>query len=276
MFAARTLFGGREDAAADRRSAERLEEVRGDGGAANPLGLAGAVRDRELVLAVGGDRPQHPAAVPEAHVQRVGPGDDRQPPLRLRAPEAHEAIGIRERQRPQQHRVDDAEDRDVGADADGQREERHHGEGGARAQGPHAVADVAPQAQEPAAARRRAEDTRRRRRGTLDHAQRPPEHVRRSELGERGRARGGGIEAVLESARRSDPRGAVPARGRCRRCARDRRRRRRGARAAPASSRDDWWRQALPGSRMRCTPATNSAHVRRCCSSTFWPSAVTR
>ena len=37
-------------------------------------------------------------------------------------------VGIGPRQRPQQHGVDDAEDRGVGADAERQREDRHRGE----------------------------------------------------------------------------------------------------------------------------------------------------
>ena len=40
--------------------------------------------------------------------------------LRGRVPEQDEALGFRERQRPQQHRVDDGEDRDGRGDGDGQ------------------------------------------------------------------------------------------------------------------------------------------------------------
>ena len=43
--------------------------------------------------------------------------------LRDRVPEQDEPLGIRERQRPQQHRVDDGEDRDRRADGDGQRQQ---------------------------------------------------------------------------------------------------------------------------------------------------------
>ena len=43
--------------------------------------------------------------------------------LRRRVPEAHDAIGIRERQRPQHHGVDDGEDRGVDADAEAENDD---------------------------------------------------------------------------------------------------------------------------------------------------------
>ena len=59
-------------------------------------------------------------------VEVVGRRDRTEPAALARAllGERHHAIGARIRQRPPQHRVDDAEDRGVGADAERQREER--------------------------------------------------------------------------------------------------------------------------------------------------------
>ena len=65
--------------------------------------------------------------------------------LRRLVEEPHEPIGLVERQRPQQHRVDDAEDGGVGADAE--REDRDHGDGERRRaeQDPEGVAEVGKQ-----------------------------------------------------------------------------------------------------------------------------------
>jgi hypothetical protein len=67
----------------------------------------------------------------------LNPGGD------LRLPQVHNAVGFGIRERAQEHAVDDAENRRVGADADRQREDRHRGEAGMTAQRAQAVADVA-------------------------------------------------------------------------------------------------------------------------------------
>jgi hypothetical protein len=54
-----------------------------------------------------------------------------------------------ERRRPQQHGVDDAEDRGVEADADRQRQDHHGAESGTPAQHAQGVADVLPQLIDP-------------------------------------------------------------------------------------------------------------------------------
>ena len=61
--------------------------------------------------------------------------------------------GSPERQRPQQHRVDDAEDRGVGADAEREREDGGRGEAGILAQHAHGVDEVLAQRVERTAAR---------------------------------------------------------------------------------------------------------------------------
>src|SRR6185503_2543484 len=55
----------------------------------------------------------------------------------------HQLIGLPERKRPQEHRVDDGEDRGVGADAERQREDGHGGETRAREQHADGVAKIA-------------------------------------------------------------------------------------------------------------------------------------
>ena len=59
--------------------------------------------------------------------------------------DAHEAVGIRIGKRPQQHAVDDAEDRAIGADAERQRQHHHYCEAGILAQHAPRVAQVAPE-----------------------------------------------------------------------------------------------------------------------------------
>ena len=61
------------------------------------------------------------------------------------AGQEHQLLGLRVGQRAQQHAVDDREDRGVGADAQGQREDRDQGEPGRAQQAPGGVADIAQQ-----------------------------------------------------------------------------------------------------------------------------------
>jgi len=55
---------------------------------------------------------------------------------------AHDAVGVRVRQGPEEHAVDKAEDRGVRADAQGQRQDRNGGESGAAAQRSEGVSQV--------------------------------------------------------------------------------------------------------------------------------------
>ena len=63
----------------------------------------------------------------------------------LRVHDAHEAVGLRKRQRLEQHAVHDAEDRRVGADAERERDDRGEREGRRRAELSRGVADVVPE-----------------------------------------------------------------------------------------------------------------------------------
>ena len=87
--------------------------------------------------------------LPEARASRGSRGRAGVPE---RLPDVHDGLGIRIRQRPQQHAVDDAEHRRVGADAQG--EDTHHrgGEAGLAAQPAGGVAHVPPEVVQPAPA----------------------------------------------------------------------------------------------------------------------------
>ena len=116
-----------------------IEERRRDGGRCDTLGI---VRPGEAYLAVVEQR----NAVECAALGRVQKVER----IRHRQVELHESgrgvleddepVGVGHRQRTQQHRVDDAEDGDVGADADGQRHDRDGRE--ARAGGESAQEDA--------------------------------------------------------------------------------------------------------------------------------------
>jgi hypothetical protein len=56
--------------------------------------------------------------------------------------EPHERGGIRERQRPQQNRIDDAEDRGVRADGEAEREDRDGGESRCAVELPDGVEEI--------------------------------------------------------------------------------------------------------------------------------------
>ena len=105
-----------------RMRAEHLEEVRRHQSAGGAMRLAAAEHvegpvaelneliDRLRLAAIIGDLRER-----EARVLDAGGG--------LHLPQVHDAIGVRIRQRPQQHAVDDAEDRGVRADAEPQRQD---------------------------------------------------------------------------------------------------------------------------------------------------------
>ena len=125
----RRIVVGREVAAQDRVDVEEAQRAVGHEERLDALGLAGA-----------GDR--HRAAVPEPDVLEDAPlfavdevvrgrhVQERDPEPRRRVPQAHEPVGLVERQRLEQDAADDAEDGRVGADTERQREDgdqREHG-----------------------------------------------------------------------------------------------------------------------------------------------------
>ncbi len=84
---------------------------------------------------------------PLAHVGEVAERELRQRGAVLRGllAERHHAIRLGERQRLEQHGVDDAEDGGVGADAEGEREDGDGAVGGLLTQHPGAVDEVVPE-----------------------------------------------------------------------------------------------------------------------------------
>ena len=132
-------------AAVDRLNAERRQEVAADPDGADALGIAAAgqvdaLRAQGRQLLERGRAGDEIGDVAGRRRQAVEAG----PPLHLGAelPRHDQPIGLRERQRPHQHRVDDAENRGVGADAEGERHERNEGEPGPERQGPQGDPDV--------------------------------------------------------------------------------------------------------------------------------------
>ena len=117
---------GEEVAAQHRLDPEQREQVGRDRLAQQPLGIALA-RHREIARQEAGDAVEGSRLA--LQVQQIRIRDPRVVPvLRLQAMrrvQGDDAVAaIAKRQRTQQQRIDDAEDRDVGANADGQRDER--------------------------------------------------------------------------------------------------------------------------------------------------------
>jgi hypothetical protein len=153
------VFGGGEVAPDRRRDAEHPEEVPRHAHPADPFRLAvGHQRrtpradERHVVERVAAVAP-----VEERQVADVA-GRSGRPPLA----DGDEAIGIRIRQRTEQHGIEDAEDRRVRADAEGERHERDRREAGRAPQQPRGVANVPPEVDQQA---RRTVRGRRQRRG---------------------------------------------------------------------------------------------------------------
>ena len=136
---------GQERAPQQRHPPQQGEEVRRDGGRVQPLGIARAGEGR-AERRVGARVLQRLAAGPVVDVGGVGVVEDRDAHLRHRPPEGHDAIRLRERQRPQQHGVHDAEYGGVGPDPERERDERYRGEGRVLTQGPQPVTEVAAEA----------------------------------------------------------------------------------------------------------------------------------
>jgi hypothetical protein len=137
--------GGRIRAAAvkrvaeERTRAEHVEERGRHAGSLDRLGLAGAGERVADVRQRGGALEARRLAAEVEHParpHRVGRT------LGRPVPQEHEPAGVGERQRPQERRIDDAEDGRVGADAQREREDRHGRESGRLAEPAHRVRQV--------------------------------------------------------------------------------------------------------------------------------------
>ena len=124
--AAGTIFLRQELTAENRLDAERREQIPGDRGAGEPLGLV-FVRERQAASADPGELLERMGArlpVLPVGIRHIVPRDVA---ARLRRVDGDKPRGIAERQRPDLHRIDDAEHRAVDADAE---READDGEGG--------------------------------------------------------------------------------------------------------------------------------------------------
>jgi hypothetical protein len=114
------VFAGCQRPAEQRRDAKHAEEVNRNSGALDSLGFSIA-REIESRGAVRREQLEGACTISIQGGESFGDVDLRQPFLRRRAPERHEAVGRLERQRSKQDSVDRAEDQRAGADADCQR-----------------------------------------------------------------------------------------------------------------------------------------------------------
>ena len=123
----------------ERPRSKDIEERRRDAGPGQAFRLAGPgqrkghVADAGEAAEAGGLRPEvdHPTRPERLRVT-----------ARAGIPEKHQTIGLGKRQRLEQGRVDDAENRGVGADAKGQRQNRHEREPGRSTQSSDRVSNV--------------------------------------------------------------------------------------------------------------------------------------
>ena len=124
---ARPVFLGGERTAEAGRCPHHVEERRGNARRRHALRIL-RTREARLLVAVHRHALERPALLRVQEVERVRHRQLVELRKRRRGvTEDHEPFGIRERQRAQQHRVDDREDGDVGADPNrqhGQRDER--------------------------------------------------------------------------------------------------------------------------------------------------------
>ena len=216
---------------------------------------------RHLVEAVAAIAPVEKRRVADVAGEPVGP----------RSPISTSRSGIGVGQRPQQHGVQHAEDRRVGADAERERQQRDRRRSRVRA-----AAGVRrsgrrgrdrPAGDRPLSARRR----RRGRRADDRRAQSPRRRARGSSSGASACANRGGLVAPDgSSGPRSAGRRAARARRRCRRRAPGRAAGRRAGRGRALSSQA--WR--MPATRL--SAAKNVLQLRRWASRTFRPAAVRR
>ena len=181
--AGRHVVARGDQASQPRPDAEHLEVVPGDDQAAREIGVP-APGEAHLDAAERRQALEDALVVPQVDVLRVGQD--------AAAVEAHvnDARRIAHRQPLQQHRVHEAEDRRVGADAQGQREHGGRRESRALAERAPGEAQVVPEPLEGTPASRLSKDERRRTRHALEPPQVALQRARLVELRE-GRLLGG-------------------------------------------------------------------------------------
>ncbi len=118
---ARRVVARLQRAAGDRPYAEHVEEPIGDRRRRQALGL-GAAGQRRRARVVNRDGVRGPVLL--APREEVGVGQREDPAFLAHDAHLHEAIGVPERERSQQHGVDDREDRGRRADAERERQNR--------------------------------------------------------------------------------------------------------------------------------------------------------
>ena len=123
-----------------------LQHAKERRGRAHPAKLLREPVDRQRVEPVG----EHPLALERGErlqpieVRRNGVGDDViRRDGRVHVAQRDDAVRVRHRQGPQQHRVDDGERGDVGAEAYGERQDGRRAEAGVLAQQPEGGAEIA-------------------------------------------------------------------------------------------------------------------------------------
>ena len=142
-FTAGQAIGFGERPADRRRHAHRLEELGRDAQSAE-LRRVAVARQRHA----GPEYPRHPiersAGAPP--IQEIGIGADVlvESLARVVGPQHHQPVGLRKRERPQQHRVHHRENRRVGADAERERQDDERVEERLLADVPDRVVDVGP------------------------------------------------------------------------------------------------------------------------------------
>ncbi len=196
--AGRRVVGGAQHAPSQGSDAHGVEERPADPEA---LGIARLAARRQVdpVGAPGGELREGfllgADALPQGRRQlRVAAGEvARAAAAGRRDPDVVEGLRIGDGQAPQPDRVDELEDRRIGADAESEREDRDEGERGLEAQAPRAVAEVLRETGEPAASlvRRRKP----RRGGGWKRAGQRGSQIRNGELVERGAPGGVGGRA---------------------------------------------------------------------------------
>ena len=115
-----------ECAASRGRRRQRVEEFPGVTRAADLRRIAEAGQ-REARARIPGDPLERLARTPPVLEVRIRADVLVEPLPRVVGPQHHQPVGLRVGQRPQQHRVDDGEDRGIRADAERQRERRDRG-----------------------------------------------------------------------------------------------------------------------------------------------------
>jgi len=136
-----------ERAAEERCRAEHSKKVHGRICAIHALGLT-ASTEREVTPRVHRHRSHGAQPLTVVCVQPVGIVDDRQSFVGSSPPERHELVRIRVRKRTQKQRVDEAEDRRVDTETDGECEQRNCCEAWALEQCSDCVASIGTQSAE--------------------------------------------------------------------------------------------------------------------------------